>query len=81
MTSPCSHAYWLVCLLAHLLLLLGEQVGKDASACKFLERLDKDPVVGSSIDCTSYFELEQVRRGGEGEEEGRPCISAGCFGG
>jgi hypothetical protein len=64
-----------------LLLLLGEQVGKDASACKFLERLDKDPVVGSSIDCTSYFELEQVRRGGEGEEEGRPCISAGCFGG
>eukprot|EP00879_Flechtneria_rotunda_P000381 GHRR01000473.1.p2 GENE.GHRR01000473.1~~GHRR01000473.1.p2 ORF type:complete len:470 (+),score=208.18 GHRR01000473.1:347-1756(+) len=34
------------------------QVGKDQRAQAFLGRLDTDPEVGSSIDCTSYFELE-----------------------
>jgi hypothetical protein len=37
------------------------QVGKDEEARQFLENLDKDPQVGNSIDCTSYYELEQVR--------------------
>lgn len=36
------------------------QVGKDEEARQFLEHLDKDPQVGNSIDCTSYYELEQV---------------------
>eukprot|EP00882_Tetradesmus_deserticola_P004189 GHRQ01004425.1.p2 GENE.GHRQ01004425.1~~GHRQ01004425.1.p2 ORF type:complete len:222 (+),score=109.85 GHRQ01004425.1:165-830(+) len=42
------------------------QVGKDQRAQAFLGQLDKHPEVGSSIDCTSYFELESAeyqRRG------------------
>ncbi|MCO5606158.1 hypothetical protein L7F22_060345 [Adiantum nelumboides] len=35
------------------------QVGKDAKTQKFLEALDKDPVVGRMIDCTSYYEMEE----------------------
>ncbi|KAI5055217.1 hypothetical protein GOP47_0030362 [Adiantum capillus-veneris] len=35
------------------------QVGKDAKTQKFLEALDKDPVVGGMIDCTSYYEMEE----------------------
>jgi hypothetical protein len=34
------------------------QVGKDARAQRFLAELDNDPVIGSMIDCTSYYELE-----------------------
>lgn len=34
------------------------QVGKDARAQKFLAEIDNDPVVGSMVDCTSYFEME-----------------------
>ena len=37
------------------------QVGKDQSAQAFLGQLDKDPQVGSMIDCCSDYELEQVR--------------------
>lgn len=42
------------------------QVGKDARAQAFLARLDNDPDVGGSIDCTSYFEMEaeEYRRKG-----------------
>jgi len=42
------------------------QVGKDQRAQAFLARLDTDPQVGGSIDCTSYYEMESaeyVRRG------------------
>lgn len=42
------------------------QVGKDQRAQAFLARLDTDPQVGGSIDCTSYFEMESAeyqRRG------------------
>jgi hypothetical protein len=46
------------------------QVGKDEEARQFLEHLDKDPVVGNSIDCTSYYELEQVRGRLEGAAGG-----------
>ena len=35
------------------------QVGKDAAATRFLSALDTDPVIGSMIDCTSYYEQEQ----------------------
>ncbi len=34
------------------------QVGKDIGTQQFLATLDKDPVIGGMIDCTSYFELE-----------------------
>jgi hypothetical protein len=36
------------------------QVGKDQRAQAFLSRLDTDPDVGGSIDCTSYYEMEQA---------------------
>lgn len=36
------------------------QVGKDTRAQAFLGQLDKHPAVGGSIDCTSYFEMEQA---------------------
>ncbi|KAI8907610.1 hypothetical protein DFJ77DRAFT_434428 [Powellomyces hirtus] len=36
------------------------QVGKDTGAQKFLADLDHDPVIGKLIDCTSYYELEQM---------------------
>jgi len=36
------------------------QVGKDQRAQAFLSTLDTHPEVGGSIDCTSYFELEQA---------------------
>lgn len=35
------------------------QVGKDQSAQAFLGQLDRDPQVGSMIDCVSDYELEQ----------------------
>ena len=38
--------------------LLITQVGKDQEAQKFLAKLDNDPVVGSMVDATSYYELE-----------------------
>jgi hypothetical protein len=55
-------------LLTHLLLLppLSPTVGKDQRAQSFLATLDTHPVVGGSIDCTSYYELESAeyqRRG------------------
>jgi hypothetical protein len=34
------------------------QVGRDQRAQAFLEKLDTDPAVGDSIDCTSYYEME-----------------------
>ena len=36
------------------------QVGKDQRAQAFLARLDTDPQVGGSIDCTSYYEMESA---------------------
>jgi hypothetical protein len=36
------------------------QVGKDTGAQAFLAALDTDPQVGRSIDCTSYYEQEQL---------------------
>ncbi|KAJ3171806.1 hypothetical protein HDU87_008274 [Geranomyces variabilis] len=36
------------------------QVGKDTAAQKFLADLDNDPVIGKMIDCTSYYEMEQM---------------------
>jgi len=36
------------------------QVARDQEAQAFLSQLDKHPQVGNSIDCTSYFELEQA---------------------
>ncbi|KAI8590354.1 hypothetical protein BDZ88DRAFT_415012 [Geranomyces variabilis] len=36
------------------------QVGKDTGAQKFLAELDHDPVIGKMIDCTSYYEMEQM---------------------
>jgi hypothetical protein len=50
-------------LLTHLfisILVLGPQVGRDQEAQEFLSQLDNHPQVGNSIDCTSYFELEQA---------------------
>jgi len=38
---------------------LDVQVGKDQSAQAFLGQLDRDPQVGSMIDCVSDYELEQ----------------------
>jgi hypothetical protein len=35
------------------------QVGNDLQAREFLSKLDKDPVVGKLVDCTSNFEVEQ----------------------
>ncbi|KAK9486646.1 hypothetical protein V1527DRAFT_463064 [Lipomyces starkeyi] len=35
------------------------QVGNDLGARKFLASLDSDPTVGSMVDCTSNFEVEQ----------------------
>lgn len=35
------------------------QVGKDTRAQQFLAKLDTDPNVGSMIDCTSGYEMEQ----------------------
>ncbi|KAF7586201.1 hypothetical protein BBP40_009303 [Aspergillus hancockii] len=35
------------------------QVGNDAKARDFLSSLDEDPTIGSLIDCTSNFEVEQ----------------------
>ncbi|KAJ5217020.1 hypothetical protein N7468_010028 [Penicillium chermesinum] len=35
------------------------QVGNDTRARKFLSDLDEDPQIGSLIDCTSNFEVEQ----------------------
>lgn len=35
------------------------QVGKDQNTQKFLATLDNHPAIGSMVDCTSYFELEQ----------------------
>lgn len=34
------------------------QVGKDQKAQTFLGVLDNDPVIGSMVDATSYYELE-----------------------
>ncbi|KAJ3095489.1 hypothetical protein HDU97_006887 [Phlyctochytrium planicorne] len=42
------------------------QCGKDKQAQNFLAELDNDPVIGSMIDCVSYYELESeeyARRG------------------
>jgi hypothetical protein len=36
------------------------QVGKDTDAQAFLGRLDNDPVVGRVVDCTSYYENEEM---------------------
>lgn len=36
------------------------QVGTDRKAQEFLEKLDRDPIVGRMIDCTSNFEMEQM---------------------
>src|SRR6478609_1426194 len=36
------------------------QVGTDQKAQEFLGKLDKDPIVGGMIDCTSNFEMEQM---------------------
>ena len=35
------------------------QVGRDQGAQDYLHYLDVHPVVGSMIDCTSYYEMEQ----------------------
>eukprot|EP00775_Hariotina_reticulata_P010679 gene10679-10838_t len=42
------------------------QVGKDREAQEFLSRLDKHPVVGKMIDCTSYYELESAEYAAKG---------------
>ncbi|KAI9089639.1 hypothetical protein DFS34DRAFT_638978 [Phlyctochytrium arcticum] len=42
------------------------QVGKDTAAQRFLGTLDHDPVVGGMIDCTSYYELEQMEMAKKG---------------
>jgi hypothetical protein len=35
------------------------QIGNDLKAQKYLEELDNDPFLGSIIDCTSSYEIEQ----------------------
>jgi hypothetical protein len=35
------------------------QVGRDRGAQQFLDQLDNDPVIGSFIDATSYYEFEE----------------------
>ncbi|KAJ3015206.1 hypothetical protein HKX48_004715 [Thoreauomyces humboldtii] len=42
------------------------QVGKDAGAQRFLAELDHDPQIGKLIDCTSYYELEQIEMSKKG---------------
>ncbi|KND02117.1 uncharacterized protein SPPG_02612 [Spizellomyces punctatus DAOM BR117] len=42
------------------------QVGKDQGAQRFLATLDNDPNIGRMVDCTSYFELEQMEMAKKG---------------
>ena len=42
------------------------QVGKDSATQKFLEKLDNDPMVGDVIDCTSYYEMEEMEWAAKG---------------
>ncbi|KAI9001754.1 hypothetical protein DFJ74DRAFT_647570 [Hyaloraphidium curvatum] len=48
------------------------QLGKDQGAQKFLGELDRDPVIGEMVDCTSSFEMEaeEFRRMGNELEVG-----------
>lgn len=42
------------------------QVGKDQGAQKFLATIDNDPAIGPMVDCTSYYELEQMEMSRKG---------------